>query len=50
MDGTGEDTAEDDPKVGNGAEQRAAQGTEDGAGTGDVQQLNQENFQVGMGT
>ena len=49
MDSTGEDTAEDDPQVSDGAEQGTAQSAQDGAGAGDVQQLDQKDLPGGHG-
>ena len=40
---TGKDGTEDDPKINNGSEQSTVQSAEDGAQTGNVQQLDQED-------
>ena len=47
--GSAEDAAEDDPKVGGGAEEYALNGTEDGACAGDVEELDEIDFPCGHG-
>ena len=48
MDSTGENGAEGDPQEHNRTPQRAAQGTENGAETGDVQQLDHKQLPLGQ--
>ena len=49
VDGSGEDCAEDNPEVGCGAELCSHDGSEDGTETGDVEELNHEDFPRGKG-
>ena len=48
VDSAGENGAEGDPQEHHGAPQRAAQGTENGAETGDVQQLDHKQLPLGQ--